>query len=210
MFIGIEYPKNERALRRSLRTAFVRLHQRGVHGQWVGRLYGQPCTLLNLAATQTRQPAQTRMHGGIKVVPLDRICGSEGRCHDFDAKFRPLKAFNQERWISVACAQLSDVPLPLVELIQVNDFYYVRDGHHRISVAHWLGQQEIEAEVTVWRSHNLDAQTESQTPMLPSVIQWQRQAQALANLVVKTGERLLAAVLQKVQPRVSGTLAQSS
>jgi hypothetical protein len=40
--------------------------------------------------------------------------------------------------------------LPPVELVQVGDVYFVRDEHHRISVARTLGQLDIEAEVTVW------------------------------------------------------------
>jgi hypothetical protein len=38
-----------------------------------------------------------------------------------------------------------------VELIQVGEVYFVRDGHHRISVAAALGQQEVDASVTVWQ-----------------------------------------------------------
>jgi hypothetical protein len=41
--------------------------------------------------------------------------------------------------------------LPPVALIQVGDYYFVRDGHHRISVARALGQQVIEATVEVWQ-----------------------------------------------------------
>ena len=41
--------------------------------------------------------------------------------------------------------------LPPVELIQLGDAYFVRDGHHRISAAAALGQQEIDAQVTVWQ-----------------------------------------------------------
>jgi len=38
----------------------------------------------------------------------------------------------------------------------VRDVYYVRDGHHRISVAGAMGREYIEAEVMVWE---LAAQT---------------------------------------------------
>ena len=38
-----------------------------------------------------------------------------------------------------------------VELIQVDDSYFVKDGHHRISVARALGQSAIDAEVTIWK-----------------------------------------------------------
>jgi len=33
----------------------------------------------------------------------------------------------------------------------VEELYFVRDGHHRISVAQALGQQDIEAKVVVWQ-----------------------------------------------------------
>jgi hypothetical protein len=36
-----------------------------------------------------------------------------------------------------------------VALIQVGDVYFVRDGHHRISVARALGQAYIDAKVIV-------------------------------------------------------------
>jgi len=42
------------------------------------------------------------------------------------------------------------VTLPLVDLVQVGDVYFVRDGHHRISVARAFGQESIDAQVTVW------------------------------------------------------------
>jgi hypothetical protein len=42
------------------------------------------------------------------------------------------------------------VVLPPVDLIQLGDVYLVKDGHHRISVAKALGQEVIDAEVTVW------------------------------------------------------------
>jgi hypothetical protein len=35
-------------------------------------------------------------------------------------------------------------------LIQVGEAYFVRDGHHRISVARAFGYKTIEAEITVW------------------------------------------------------------
>jgi hypothetical protein len=50
----------------------------------------------------------------------------------------------------VAKARLKGVTLPPVELIQVGDVYFVRDGHHRISVARAFGQEHVDAEVTVW------------------------------------------------------------
>ena len=52
--------------------------------------------------------------------------------------------------MSVLLARWMDVPLEPVQLIQIGDDYFVRDGHHRISVARALGETCIDAEVTVW------------------------------------------------------------
>jgi hypothetical protein len=40
--------------------------------------------------------------------------------------------------------------LPPVELTRVGGTYFVRDGHHRISVARATGQDYIEADVSAW------------------------------------------------------------
>jgi hypothetical protein len=88
-------------------------------------------------------------YDGVQLVKLSAIKGSEGRKHDFDADFAPLHERVENRWVSVAMAILSGKSLPPVELVKVGDEYYVRDGHHRISVARALRQDAIEAEVTV-------------------------------------------------------------
>jgi hypothetical protein len=88
-------------------------------------------------------------HAGVRPVPINKIVGSEGRSEDFDALFRPLGNHNRHRWQRVAEARQKGISLPPVELIQVGDVYYVRDGHHRISVARMLGQEHIDAEVQV-------------------------------------------------------------
>ncbi len=86
------------------------------------------------------------------VMQLARIVGSEGRSEDFDGHFRPQRTHNRERWIRVASAWLQGLALPAVQLVQVGDAYYVRDGNHRVSVARAFGQESIDAEVTVWET----------------------------------------------------------
>jgi hypothetical protein len=76
--------------------------------------------------------------------------GSEGRSQAFTAEFRPTQMHSMDRWIRVAKAIAYDMPLPLVTLILIDDCYFVRDGHHRLSVASFFGQLHIEAEVTRW------------------------------------------------------------
>jgi len=108
--------------------------------------------LQTLAQESEQAPVIARHYSGIKTVPLNRINCSEGRSKDFDAKFRPASAHNKNRWIGLAAAREMGKSLPPIDLIQVGDSYCVRDGHHRLSVARVFGQQEIDAEVTIWEA----------------------------------------------------------
>ena len=86
---------------------------------------------------------------GLHTVELKRIFGTESRIDDFDANFNPLHDRMRGRWESIAEVSLLERGLPAVELIQVGEEYFVRDGHHRISVARALGWGFIDAQVTV-------------------------------------------------------------
>jgi hypothetical protein len=115
-------------------------------------LTGRSRRLLHLRAVREMYDVHSSHYGGTRAVPIAQIRGSEGRCDDFDAEFRPLRSYTKGRWVSIALAWQKGVALPPVELIQVGDAYYVRDGHHRISVAKAWGQENIDAEVTVWEA----------------------------------------------------------
>jgi hypothetical protein len=209
MFPSITGHDNMAHTRSEARRSFAELYHQGWRRRLWSKVTGRPNTLQNLHEIHAAHQVRSRSHAGVQLAPIERIQGSEGRCNDFDAEFCPLKSLSETRWVSVACARQADVPLPLVELIQVNDIYFVRDGHHRISVARWLGQQEIEAEVTVWHCRATATHVQSQAPALPAAGMTQRPATILPGLVAKAGERLLA-VLQKVQPLAQRTLAQGS
>ena len=85
---------------------------------------------------------------GVQTVPLDKIIGTATlRFHDFDRAFLPTSDRIQARWRKVDEAWYEDIKLPPVQLYKVGDAYFVRDGHHRISVAREKGQEFIEAEV---------------------------------------------------------------
>ena len=115
------------------------------------KVRGQSCRLLDLTTVAATCAIGDRRAAGMQTVSIRQIRGSEGRRDDFDVAFGPLRAHTEARWVSVARAHLRGIGLPAVELIQVGTVYFVRDGHHRISVAAALGQQEIDAVVTVWR-----------------------------------------------------------
>jgi hypothetical protein len=133
---------------------FRRLHGQAVRHRFWSALTGKQQSLLNLDDAQQQMTTGSRSHRGVQLVPLAQIRGSEGRSNDFDVEFRPLREHNRDRWVDIAIARSEDRALPPVSLVQINNLYFVRDGHHRISVAKMMGQVDIEAEVTIWRGNN--------------------------------------------------------
>jgi hypothetical protein len=114
-------------------------------------LRGRSRRLLDVATVAASVQIRDQHAMGLQTVPIRLIRGSEGRSRDFDVDFHPLRWHTRERWMRVARASLYGLDLGPVELIQVGGVYFVRDGHHRVSVAAALGQQEIDAIVTVWQ-----------------------------------------------------------
>ncbi len=88
-------------------------------------------------------------YGGTRVIPLDAIVGSVDKVRDFDRRFRPTSTRSRERWERLARASRTGEDIPPIEVYQVGDYYFVRDGHHRVSVARSLDLKLIEAQVTV-------------------------------------------------------------
>jgi uncharacterized ParB-like nuclease family protein len=128
---------------------FEEMHLTGRLAGLARRLTGRSARLLDLNEIERTNPVRSRHYAGLQSVRLDAIIGSEGRADDFDAAFRPLKENTKGRWTSIAMAELQGQGLPAVELIEVGGRYFVRDGHHRISVAQAFGREEIDADVTV-------------------------------------------------------------
>jgi hypothetical protein len=84
---------------------------------------------------------------GLQVVPLDAIVGSVDRTVDFDRGLRPTSGRLRSRWERINAAQRRGEALPPVSLFKVGALYFVRDGHHRVSVAKSLGRSDIDAYV---------------------------------------------------------------
>jgi hypothetical protein len=125
--------------------------QRGGRGKrWWQVFRRETPPLLDLVSAERKVQVRVRRYAGLRNVPLRQIRGSEGRQGDFDADFRPHGRGTATRWLSVARAWHLGLTLPAVELILLGDNYYVRDGHHRISVAAAHQQVAIEARITVW------------------------------------------------------------
>lgn len=85
---------------------------------------------------------------GLQLIPLDAIVGSVDKVRDFDPEFRPTSGRSRFRWERIAEAVRRGQGLPPIDVYQVGDQYFVRDGHHRVSVAVALGLRVIDAHVT--------------------------------------------------------------
>jgi hypothetical protein len=85
---------------------------------------------------------------GLEVVPLDAIVGTVDRGRDFDRTFRPTSGRVRSRWEQIAAATRRGESMPPVDLVRIGEIYFVRDGHHRVSVARALGRVDIDGYVT--------------------------------------------------------------
>jgi len=89
---------------------------------------------------------------GLETIPLDSVVGTVDRTRDFDRGFRPTTPRVRGRWQRIAAAQRRGESFPPISVYRVGDLHFVRDGHHRVSVAKSLGRDEIDAYVTEVRT----------------------------------------------------------
>jgi hypothetical protein len=89
---------------------------------------------------------------GLQTIKLDSIVGTVDSRRDFDRRFRPTSARVRERWERLALAQRRGESMPPIEVYRVGAMHFVRDGHHRVSIALATGQTTIEAYVTEVRT----------------------------------------------------------
>lgn len=119
----------------------------------VGRVPGRYHTLRLSTLDRVVKAArfETQVSRGVQEILLNRIVGTvtAAKRTDFDSAFLPLARRQRERWARLYAfmsAGFGDVPP--IEVYQLEDAYYVIDGHHRVSIARALGRDRIEAKVT--------------------------------------------------------------
>ena len=85
---------------------------------------------------------------GLQSIALDSVVGTVDRTRDFDRGFRPTTPRVRGRWQRIAAAQRRGESFPPISVYRIGDLHFVRDGHHRVSVAKSLGRDDIDAYVT--------------------------------------------------------------
>jgi hypothetical protein len=114
---------------------------------WGARLFHRCIELLSLDDLLGGSRTYNRRDAGVQFVPIKQIVASLDRQGDFTRSFLPRPGINADRWVRLYEALRGPQGFPEVELLRVGDHYAVVDGHHRISVAHAAGMQEIAAHV---------------------------------------------------------------
>ena len=84
---------------------------------------------------------------GVHPIPVNSIVGTVDRGRDFDRAFRPTSPRVRPRWERIALARRRGQAFPPIDVFRVGEAHFVRDGHHRVSVARAQGDSTIDARV---------------------------------------------------------------
>lgn len=126
---------------------FKRARQQASLRQLMARITGKSTDLLAYRDVEKLHVLGTKEEG-VREIPLAHIVGSVGRYKDFTRDFFPKRDSDAERWARVKAAIIDMRGMPPIEVYQIGEVYFVKDGNHRVSVARQLGTQTISAYVT--------------------------------------------------------------
>jgi hypothetical protein len=132
-------------------TDFQRARRRRALSRLAARLRGEPGDVNMILPFEEVVDALGYLgerHLGLRRVRLDSIVGTVDRTRDFDRSFRPTSRRVRRRWERIDEAQRRGEAMPPISLYKIGELHFVRDGHHRVSVARALGHPDIEADVT--------------------------------------------------------------
>ena len=132
-------------------TDFGRARRRQVASRLARRLRGEPGDVSMILPFDEVVDALGRMGErrlGLQTIPVDSIVGTVDRTREFDRSFRPTTRRVKRRWQRIAEAIRRGEAMPPIDVFRIGDMHFVRDGHHRVSVARQLGLDVIEAHIT--------------------------------------------------------------
>jgi hypothetical protein len=112
------------------------------------RLRNSCGALLELDDVRSRLGLVEQSYSGVRPIPLENIVGTVGRGRDFDRCFNPLQPRLRSRLRRVEQV-FKDGAFPPIDAYQVDDAYFVVDGHHRVAAARRQKMASIDATVTL-------------------------------------------------------------
>ncbi len=110
----------------------------------VHRFKGEPDTLLPFHEALALRP-RGEHHLGLRSIEVDKVVGLVDRYEDFHHHFLPRIPHTLERWKRLRALELAGMGFPPIEVYQVGEAYFVKDGNHRVALAKASGQRFIDA-----------------------------------------------------------------
>jgi hypothetical protein len=110
---------------------------------------GRPGPELAYLADDTGWAASSpRRRLGVQTIAIDSIAGTSDRhkASSFDRDFRPPD-WCRGRWTQMYYAAQHGTDMPPISVYRVGERHFLRDGHHRVSVARARGADAIDASV---------------------------------------------------------------
>jgi len=121
------------------RTAFIQ--------DIVAAFTQHPEGLLSFKHVSQKLRLGTVQYLDLQDIPVAQIAGSVQRYTDFTRAFFPRGDHLQHRWQRIDQMIAAGRSLPPIELYKIGQVYFVRDGHHRVSVARQRGIITMRAHV---------------------------------------------------------------
>ena len=114
----------------------------------VARLLRRHADLVHLPDDTGWAALAQRRRLGVRPIAVSSIVGTvdEHKAVAFDSQFRPPH-WSRGRWTQMSHAAQEGVPMSPIAVYRVGDRHFVRDGHHRVSIARSLGTERIDADV---------------------------------------------------------------
>ena len=129
------------------RETFNAARRRGFMQDILADLSGRSDDLLSFSEVQRHLRLSEPIDDvTLEEIPLEKIVGSVGRYRDFNRAFLPRARIDPERWMRVDGLRRR-AELPPIDVFQIGQVYFVRDGNHRVSVARARKDKTIRARV---------------------------------------------------------------
>lgn len=103
--------------------------------------------LLSFDEVRHKLKIRGQHYAGLQTIAIDQIAGSVGRYQEFNRAFLPTQEHIRERWKGIY-EVAHGAGFPPIDVYRIGEVYFVRDGHHRVSVLKELGATTVEATVT--------------------------------------------------------------
>jgi len=153
---------------------FSRAHNKAFINEIQHFLSPEEARLISLNDVKQLLKPTAETYVGMKVIPIEKIVGSEGRYNDFDNRFFPKSTHLRNRWEKVDAAAIQAIDLPPIKVYEISGLYFVRDGNHRVSVAKARGVEFIDAEVVCLQSEIKLKQPDNLTDIIKQIINYEK------------------------------------